>query len=181
MSNQSQSDQPAPSGQTDNSKPPHLEQRHHAFNKNEQVKRLRTYGDKLADKVTKIAGSTPFLALNLLWFAAWILVNTGTFGDHLIFDAYPFGFLTVVVSLEAIVLSVFVLITQNRSSKRSEIHAELDYLTDLKASAENTTIISILERLSAQQNIPVGDLLEELAATQRRIGREHPVAKADLD
>ena len=152
-----------------------------AIDKNEQIKRLQSFGDKLADKVTAIAGSTAFLALNVLWFAAWVLVNMGVFGAHLVFDEYPFGFLTMVVSLEAIILSVFVLISQNRQSKRAEIRAELDYLTDLQADAEITTIISILERLSEKQGIDVSDLLTNLAIDQKKILKEHPITKKDLE
>ncbi|HSH17945.1 MAG TPA: DUF1003 domain-containing protein [Candidatus Saccharimonadales bacterium] len=152
-----------------------------AINKNDQVKKLRTFSDRIADKVTAIAGSTPFLVLNIAWFVAWVLMNIGVFGERLIFDEYPFGFLTMVVSLEAIILSVFVLISQNRQSKRAEIRAELDYLTDLQADAEVATIISIMERLAEKQNIDVSDLLENLAVNQKRILKEHPITKKDLD
>ncbi|MEK7599656.1 MAG: DUF1003 domain-containing protein [Patescibacteria group bacterium] len=152
-----------------------------AVNKNDQIKKLQTFGDKLADKVTAIAGSTTFLLLNVVWFAAWVAANTGTFGDDLIFDEYPFGFLTMVVSLEAIILSVFVLISQNRQSERAEIRAELDYLTDLQADTEITTLISILERLAEKQQIDITDLLDELALDQKRITAEHPLTKKDLD
>ena len=152
-----------------------------AINKNDQIKRLRTFGDRLADKVTAIAGSTSFLILNIIWFVSWVLFNTGAFGEHLIFDEYPFGFLTMVVSLEAIILSVFVLISQNRQSRRSEIRSELDYLTDLQADAEITTIISVLERLADKQNIDVSDLLADLTVSQKKILKDHPISKEDLD
>lgn len=152
-----------------------------AINKNEQIRKLRTVGDKVADKVTAIAGSTAFLILNIIWFATWIIINSGLLGPELVFDEYPFGFLTMVVSLEAIILAVFVLISQNRQSKRAEIRAELDYLTDLQADAEVSTILNILERLSEKQNIDVTDLLDDLAVSQKRIIREHPITKQDLE
>ncbi len=152
-----------------------------AINKNDQIRKLSSFGDKLADRVTLIAGSTSFLVLNLIWFVVWILLNNGAFGVPLIFDKYPFGFLTMVVSLEAIILSVFVLISQNRQSKRSEVRSELDYIIDLQADAEITTILSMLERLSEKQNINVEDLLNDLAIDQKRILKEHPITKQDLD
>ncbi len=151
------------------------------FNTNEQVRRLRTYGDRLSDRITALAGSSGFLALNTVIFIAWILINTGQFGDNLIFDEYPFGFLTLAVSLEAIILAVFVLISQNRQTKRSEIRSELDYLTDLSADAEINAIIGILERLSDKNNIDISDLLSDLETTQKKIVREHPVSKRDLE
>ena len=152
-----------------------------AINKNQQIKKLRTFGDKIADKVTAIGGSTPFLILNIIWFVSWILINTGAFGHHLIFDEYPFGFLTMVVSLEAIILAVFVLISQNRQSRRAEIRAELDYITDLQADAEITAILSILERLAEKQNLEVADLLDEMAINQKKVLKEHPITKEDLE
>ncbi len=152
-----------------------------AINKNEQIRKLRTASDKLADKVTASAGSTPFLVFNLVWFVSWVLINTGTFGEKYVFDEYPFGFLTMVVSLEAIILAVFVLISQNRQSKRSEIRSELDYITDLQADAEITAIMSMLERLAEKQGIAVDDLITDLEKNQRRILREHPITKKDLE
>ncbi|MFZ1483938.1 MAG: DUF1003 domain-containing protein [Candidatus Saccharimonadales bacterium] len=152
-----------------------------AINKNEQIRKLRTASDKLADKVTASAGSTPFLVFNLVWFVSWVLINTGTFGEKYVFDEYPFGFLTMVVSLEAIILAVFVLISQNRQSKRSEIRSELDYITDLQADAEITAIMSMLERLAEKQGIAVDDLIVDLEKNQRRIQREHPITKKDLE
>ena len=137
----------------------------------------KTFGDKLSDLVTKIAGSNAFLLLNVVWFVSWILINTGTFGKDLVFDAYPFGMLTTAVSLEAIVLSVFVLISQNRQSERSELRAELDYITDLQSDAEVDAIFSILERIADKQNIDTSDILYELKTNQRRILREHPATK----
>jgi uncharacterized membrane protein len=152
-----------------------------AINRNEQIRKLSTFGDKAADKVTALAGSTTFLVLNIIWFVSWILINTGAFGEHLIFDEYPFGFLTMVVSLEAIILAVFVLISQNRQSKRSEIRAELDYIADLQADAEITTILRILERLADKEDIKVTDLLQDLSVEERKILADHPVTQKDLD
>lgn len=144
-----------------------------ALNKNVYVKKFRTFGDKLADRVTTSVGSSTFLVLNIAWFAAWILMNTGQFGEKYIFDEYPFGFLTLAVSLEAIILAVFVLISQNRQAERAEIRSELDYITDLQADAEINIIINILERLADKQNIDLSDLLEQLEINQKKILKEH--------
>jgi uncharacterized membrane protein len=152
-----------------------------AINKNDQIRKLRSAGDKMADKVTTVAGSTSFLVINLVWFVSWVVINTGALGEQFVFDEYPFGFLTMVVSLEAIILSVFVLISQNRQSKRSEIRSELDYITDLQADAEITTIMAVLERLAQKQGIQVDDLISDLNKNQRQILREHPITKKDLD
>lgn len=153
-----------------------------ALNKNVYVKKFRTLGDRLADKVTTSVGSSAFLVLNIIWFTVWILMNTGQFGEKYIFDEYPFGFLTLAVSLEAIILAVFVLISQNRQAERSEIRSELDYVTDLQADAEINIILNILERLSEKQNIDVSDLLEQLEINQKKILKEHSlIDNGDLD
>lgn len=152
-----------------------------AVNKNRQMKKLRSFGDKLSDKITAVAGTGTFLILNVVWFTSWILVNTGQFGRGLVFDKYPFGLLTTAVSLEAIILSVFVLISQNRQSERSELRSELDYITDLQSDAEIDIIIMMLERIAAKQSIDVSDLLSELDASQKKILLEHPAAVDVLD
>lgn len=152
-----------------------------AINKNAKIKKLRNFGDKSADQITQISGTIVFLLINSFIFIGWILVNTGQFGDKYIFDEYPFGLLTTAVSLEAIILAVFVLITQNRQSKHTEIRSELDYITDLQADAEINIIVSMLERIADKQGIDVNDLLSELYATQRKILSEHPLTKKDSE
>ncbi|MGI9027402.1 MAG: DUF1003 domain-containing protein [Candidatus Saccharimonadales bacterium] len=148
-----------------------------AINKNELLQKLRTLGDTVSAKITAAAGSTSFLVLNAVIFAGWILINTGQFGQRLVFDEYPFGLLTTAVSLEAIILAVFVLITQNRQSKESDIRAELDYITDLESGVEIDIVITMLERIAAKQNVDVSDLLAQLKTGQKKILREHPLTK----
>src|SRR5436853_5494368 len=78
------------------------------------IGRVRHTQDKMADEVTSFAGSIPFVYIHGFWFAVWILLNAGAFGAALVFDRFPYGLLTLVVSLEAIFLSTFILISQNR-------------------------------------------------------------------
>jgi CRP/FNR family cyclic AMP-dependent transcriptional regulator len=144
-------------------------------NPNEEIKRLQTFGDKIADRDTALSGSGGFLLLNILIFVGWLLVNTGQFGAHLIFDEYPFGFLTLAVSLEAIILAIFVLISQNRQSERSEIRTELDYRTDLRSEADLRVLATILERIAKHQNIDVSDLLSQLKEDSKKIMAEHQI------
>lgn len=90
--------------------------------------------EKAADLIAEFSGSIPFLVLNLAWFVLWIAWNTAPFVHH--FDPYPFGFLTMVVSLEAIFLSIFVLISQNRQALKDRLRADADYEVNLKAELE---------------------------------------------
>ncbi len=96
------------------------------LNANREIHRLKRAEDAWADSIIAFAGSTRFVRLHIAWFALWIAVNVGLLGIAREFDPYPFGLLTLVVSFEAIFLSTFVLITQNRQAKTSEIRSELD-------------------------------------------------------
>ncbi len=89
--------------------------------------------DHVADRVTTFAGSLLFIYIHAAWFTVWILFNVGVFGRSREFDAYPFGLLTMVVSLEAIFLATFVMVTQNRQGRRADIRSELDFETNLRS------------------------------------------------
>jgi flavin reductase (DIM6/NTAB) family NADH-FMN oxidoreductase RutF/uncharacterized membrane protein len=94
---------------------------------------VRKAEDKAADRVTRFAGSLPFVYLHSAWFAAWIFLNAGLLGAGLVFDGFPFGLLTLIVSLEAIFLSTFVMISQNREAARADIRSQLDFETNLRS------------------------------------------------
>ena len=88
---------------------------------------------RAADAMTAFSGSMPFVYIHLIWFGAWLLCNEGVFGESLIFDPFPFGLLTLIVSLEAIFLSTFVLISQNRQQERADRRSQADYENDIRA------------------------------------------------
>ena len=92
-----------------------------------------SWQDQAADKMTAFSGSMPFVYLHVIWFCAWLLCNEGVFGKSLIFDPFPFGLLTLIVSLEAIFLSTFVLISQNRQQERADRRSQADYENDIRA------------------------------------------------
>jgi uncharacterized membrane protein len=93
----------------------------------------RTGQQRAADAITRFAGSMPFVYLHLLWFLGWILLNEGVLGPDAVFDPFPYGLLTMTVSLEAIFLSTFVMISQNRESERQNLRADLDFETNVRA------------------------------------------------
>lgn len=139
-----------------------------AIKRNEEIKRQASLNDRVAATITLIAGSMTFLLLNIIWFIVWILFNTGVFGENLIVDPFPFSFLTTAVSLEAIILSTFVLMSQRRQSKITEIRTELDYRTDVEAEIDVKAVVSILERIAAKQNIDVSDLLKDMKNKEKK-------------
>ena len=89
--------------------------------------------DRAADRITDFAGSLNFVYIHSAWFGVWILLNVGLIGGALTFDKFPFGLLTMIVSLEAIFLSTFVMVSQNRQASRADIRSELDFETNLRA------------------------------------------------
>ena len=95
--------------------------------------RMRGTQDRIADAITSFAGTMLFVYLHAAWFTAWIAVNEGLFGDGAIFDRYPFGLLTMIVSLEAIFLSTFVMVSQNRQAIREGVRADLDFETNVRS------------------------------------------------
>ena len=104
------------------------------------ARRLSSAQDRAADAVTAFSGSMPFVYLHAAWFGVWIVVNAGLLGAGLIFDAYPYGLLTMIVSLEAIFLSTFVLITENRLAARARVRADLEFEADLRAEVWSIAI-----------------------------------------
>src|SRR5437764_6093178 len=96
----------------------------------DSVKRAQ---DRAADRITAFAGSLNFVYLHSVWFGIWILINIGLIGGAVAFDEFPFGLLTMIVSLEAIFLSTFVMVSQNRQAARADIRSELDFETNLRA------------------------------------------------
>jgi uncharacterized membrane protein len=99
-----------------------------------------------ADALNEFAASTPFLLLHLVWFAIWISWNLGWFG-FTPFDPFPFGLLTMVVSLEAIFLSIFVLLSQKRESAIAELREELALQVNLRIEEESTKTLQLVAGL----------------------------------
>ncbi len=104
-------------------------------NVNEEAQEQLTSLQRIADWIAWFSGSMPFLILNMLWFIVWIIINTFPVGLER-FDPYPFGLLTMIVSLEAIFLSCFVLISQNRQAEKDRIRSDIEYDVNIKAELE---------------------------------------------
>lgn len=115
----------------------------------------RTVAEKVADYFTRSFGSMPFLAFNLSVFLVWILWNAGTIPGLPVFDPPPFVLLITIVSLEAICLSVMVLISQNRAAKIDKLRSEVDLQINMIAEQEITKIISLLSVLLEKQGINI--------------------------
>lgn len=116
----------------------------------------RTRAQVLADRLTGVASSPRFLAVHVLWFATWILWNTGWLGLRP-FDPYPFGFLTLVVSLEAIFLSIFVLMSQARESNIAELREEITLEVIFRVEEEVTKTLQLVSGLFSRLGYQMGE------------------------
>ncbi|MFA6042454.1 MAG: DUF1003 domain-containing protein [Patescibacteria group bacterium] len=105
-----------------------------------------TVGDRIAAIIARFTGNMAFVWWHAFLFVLWIGLNIAA--GELAWDPYPFNFLTMVVSLEAIFLSTFVLIAQNRESRKNEIREQLDYEVNVKAEKEIQEIKKLLQLLS---------------------------------
>jgi uncharacterized membrane protein len=115
----------------------------------------RTGADRVAAAIARFCGSMTFVWIHVAVFAAWIGYNALPWFDA--FDPYPFTFLTLVVSLEAIFLSTFILISQNYDMRVSERRNQLDLQINLLAEQENTKMLQMLERIAKKVGAHVGD------------------------
>jgi uncharacterized membrane protein len=113
----------------------------------------RTLQVRLADTITRFTGSMGFVWFHVIWFGAWIALNVVPAGVR--FDPFPFGLMTTIVSLEAIFLSAFVLISQNRMQAVADRRAELDLHINLLAEREATVLLSKLVRIERHLGIAV--------------------------
>jgi uncharacterized membrane protein len=109
----------------------------------EAAREQRTRGDRVAEAIAKFCGSMTFVWVHVIWFGAWVVLNTIPGITHI--DPFPFTFLTLVVSLEAIFLSTFILISQNHETRLSERRNNLDLQINLLTEQENTTMIEMLK------------------------------------
>lgn len=114
--------------------------------------RERTLQARIADVVTSFSGRMIFVYVHIVWFGIWILLNTGWFGLRA-FDPFPYGLLTMIVSLEAIFLSTFVLISQNRIGEETERRADLDLHIGLLTEHELTRVLQMLDAIQDKLNI----------------------------
>ena len=133
-------------------------------NVNEEVQVHSTALQRIADWIAWFSGSMPFLMLNGGWFIIWIVLNTLLLGA-VAFDPYPFGLLTMIVSLEAIFLSCFVLISQNRQAEKDRVRADIEYEVNIKAELEIAHLHEKTDRMYENMMARFEKLEKSLAST----------------
>lgn len=117
----------------------------------------RSFTERVADFITTISGSFTFLAFNAAFFAVWILINTGKLSIVSPFDPFPFSLLTTIVSLEAIILAIIVLVSQNRAGKIDDLREEMHLQINLIAEKEITKLIQLHVLLLKKNGIDISE------------------------
>ena len=103
-----------------------------------QEERSRNLQDRIADAITHFAGSMPFVYLHIIWFTLWIVLRV---------EKFPFGFLTMLVSLEAIFLSTFVMISQNRADEKRAALAEHQWQIVQSEEKQNEELLTLSKQI----------------------------------
>ena len=135
-------------------------------NVNEEMEEHSTPLQRIADWIAWFSGSMPFLMINAGWFIIWITLNTTRTGVPQ-FDPYPFGLLTMIVSLEAIFLSCFVLVSQNRQAEKDRVRSDIEYEVNIKAELEVTHLHEKTDRIYE-------NMLARFAKLEKLIGSANP-------
>jgi uncharacterized membrane protein len=118
--------------------------------------RRQSLENRVADQITRFAGSMQFVYLHVIWFAAWI----GFRVEH-----YPFGLLTMIVSLEAIFLSTFVMISQNRADEKRQVLADHQWQTVLEEDRQNQQLLNL-----SNQILELTKAIHEMASARSPAG-----------
>jgi uncharacterized membrane protein len=123
----------------------------------------RSGTQRISDVMTSAAASGASMLGHAIWFIAWIAINTRLIPGLEPFDPFPFQLLTMLVSLEAIFLALFVLATQNRLGKQADLRANLDLQIDLLAEREMTAVLQLLTEIAGHLNVPTSVTTDQLA------------------
>ena len=140
--------------------------------------RHKTAQDHLADALTRFSGNMWFVYVHVAWFAWWIADNNGWIPGR-VFDPFPFGLLTLIVSLEAIFLATFVLISQNRAAVVADMRADLDLQIDLLAEYEITQVLRLVAGIGKKLEVP-GCEGAELDQLERRVAVRELIKEIQL-
>ncbi len=134
------------------------------FSPNEAVDDRITWVERIADVAADFSGRFSFLIVHAIWFAVWIALNVELVPGMAPFDPFPFGLLTMIVSLEAIFLSCMVLISQNRSAVKERIRSDVEYEANIRAGLEVTQLHVKMDAMTDQ-------LLARLAVLEKQLGQ----------
>ena len=126
------------------------------------ILRARSTAEQVSDWIVRTAGSGPVLVLHVLWFGWWGVANMGLIRGVQPFDHFPFPFLTMIVALEAIFLTLFVLASQNRLARQADKRSHLNLQVDLLAEREMTAVLQLLQDIARHLDVRTTETPEQL-------------------
>ena len=116
----------------------------------------RSISERIGDAIAAGAGQMWFIVVHAIWFTIWMCLNSKAVPGMPSFDPFPFALLTMIVSLEAIFLSLFILMSQNRSSRQADRRNHLDLQINLLSEDENTKMLQMLQAICAHHGLAIG-------------------------
>ncbi len=116
----------------------------------EEIARESRVHERVADRVARFIGNPYFIVIHVVWFLLWIAINTGLITMSARFDDYPFGLLGILLSIEAIFITGFLLISQNRQSSFADKRSELDYEVNVRTFREIQNVKQLLAAMQAR-------------------------------
>jgi CRP/FNR family cyclic AMP-dependent transcriptional regulator len=119
-------------------------------NANDVAEKQQTSLTRIADAVPRMVGNLPSTVLHAAFFAGWIAINLGIAGELGRFDPYPFGLLSVIISLEAIFLTLFVLTSQNRQGARDRIRSDIEFETSINTEVKIARLHEKVDKLTEE-------------------------------
>ena len=129
----------------------------------------RSAVERLSDRITSIAAGAWSIVFHAVWFATWIGANSGLVPGLTAFDPFPFPLLTMMVSLEAIFLALFVLASQNRMAKQSDLRANLDLQIDLLVEREMTAVLQLLNDIAKHLDADTAVTTDQISDLVKKI------------
>jgi uncharacterized membrane protein len=126
----------------------------------EEIKAQTRWHERVADTVVRFIGKPHFIGVHIFWFTLWIAVNTGALAFAMRFDNYPFALLGIILTMETIFITAFVLISQNRQFTHADKRAELDYEVNVRTFRKIHDIEEMLLKMSERM-----DKLEQVKST----------------
>ena len=139
----------------------------------------RSKAEQLSDWIACTAASGPVLLLHVVWFTVWVSANVGVLPGVTPFDRFPFPFLTMTVSLEAIFLALFVLASQNRLARQSDKRSHLDLQIDLLAEREMTAVLTLLEDIARHLDVKTNVTTEQLRDLMKKTDLQSLTTRMD--
>lgn len=122
----------------------------------------RTTAERISEAIARFIGSVTFILLQILLVLAWIAVNLNLISGVKPFDSFPFGILALVISSESVILTIFVLMSQNRLTRQAERRSHLDLQVGMLAEQELTTMLEMQQKICRHLGVDVASSNSEL-------------------